>query len=142
MTVNRKAFLALGVVLVGAAPRPMPSIETIRDAGCTCCEGWVALARAAGYRVSLHDLPRDQRLARFGLTEATAGCHTSAVGGYLIEGHVPLGVVAKLLRERPRVRGIAIPGMPTGIAGMSGRRSGPVDVMTLERRPRVFARIS
>ena len=142
MIVNRSAFLASGVVLIGAAPRSMPPIDTVRDTGCTCCEGWVAEARAAGYRVSLHDLSRDRRLARFGLTEATAGCHTSTVGGYLVEGHVPLDVVAKLLSERPRVRGIAVPGMPTGIAGMSGPRVGPVDVVTLERRPRVFARIS
>ncbi len=98
-------------------------------------------ARASGYVVAIHELDRDIRLKRFALTEATAGCHTSLVDGYVVEGHVPLVVLARLLRERPHLRGIAVPGMPTGVPGMDGPRSGHLEVMILEARPRVCARV-
>jgi hypothetical protein len=139
---RRRAFLAAGAAagLLGVAPRK-PRIVTYRDRGCGCCEGWVAAARTAGYSVEMHDLDRTDRTRRFGLTDANAGCHTSLVGGYLVEGHVPLGVVARLLRERPRIRGIAAPGMRTGVPGMDGPRVGPLDIVTLEPHPRLYVRV-
>lgn len=138
---NRTHFIALALAspLLGAAPARGHMITT-RDSGCSCCESWVALARNAGYRVDLHDLDRDERIRRFGLTEATAGCHTTQIDGYLIEGHVPLDVVARLLRERPKTRGIGIAGMPTGLAGMGGPKAGAT-VTTLDAHPRTFARV-
>ncbi len=98
-------------------------------------------ARAAGYAVALRDLDHDVRLKRFALTDAAAGCHTSLVDGYVVEGHVPLEVLARLLRERPHLRGIAVPGMPTGVPGMDGARLQPLEVMTLAAHPRVYARV-
>jgi hypothetical protein len=80
-------------------------------------------------------------MRRFGLTDATAGCHTSLVNGYVVEGHVPFDIVARLLRERPHIRGIAAPGMPTGVPGMDAPRAGSLDIVTLEARPRVYARL-
>ncbi len=140
---TRLTFLPiLAAGLLAAAPAPaQPRIVTYRDTGCGCCESWVALARKAGYEVTLHDLDRDVRIKRFGLTNTTAGCHTSLVAGYLVEGHVPMSVVARLVRERPRIRGIAFPGMPTGIAGMPGPRANGSEIYTLEAKPRVFARV-
>jgi hypothetical protein len=140
MNMKRNGFLVLAFGLMAAAPRTKTSMVTYRDTGCGCCEGWVKAARAAGYDVALHDLDRTERLRRFGLTEATAGCHTTMVGGYLVEGHVPLDVLARLLRERPRLRGIAVPVMPTGVAGMGGSRTSPLDIVTLEAHPRIYAR--
>lgn len=138
---NRNHFIALALAtpLMGAAPTRGHMVTT-RDIGCSCCESWVGLARNAGYRVDLHDLDHDERLRRFGLTEATAGCHTTQIDGYLIEGHVPLAIVARLLRERPKTRGIGIAGMPTGIAGMGGPKAGAI-VMTLDAKPREYARV-
>jgi len=142
--VKRFHFLILSATapLLGAAPRsPGRHMTTYRDVGCGCCEGWVAAARAAGYSVELHDLERAERLRHFGLTETTAGCHTTQISGYLIEGHVPLDIVARLLHDHPRTRGIGISGMPSGVAGMSGPRSGPLNVHTLDAHPRLYARI-
>lgn len=116
-------------------------MTTYRDTGCGCCESWVGLARAAGYSVELHDLDRPERLRRFGLRESVAGCHTTRIDGYLIEGHVPLDIVARLLRERPKTRGITIPGMPAGIGGMGGSAAQSTTVFTLDTHPRVFARV-
>ncbi|MDB5041927.1 MAG: metal-binding protein [Candidatus Eremiobacteraeota bacterium] len=139
---DRRTFLAAGAAagLLGAAPRKR-HVVTYRDRGCGCCEGWVAAARTAGYSVEMHDLERTERTRRFGLTDATAGCHTSLAGGYVVEGHVPLDVVARLLRERPRIRGIAAPGMPMGVPGMEGPRIGPLDIITLEPHSRLYARV-
>ena len=141
---TRTAFaslLAMGLLGVAAPSNAATRIVTYRDPGCGCCEGWVAAARKAGYAVTLYDLDRNMRTRRFGLTEATAGCHTSLVNGYIVEGHVPFDIVARLLRERPRIRGIAAPGMPTGVPGMDAPRAGPLEIVTLEARPRVFARV-
>jgi hypothetical protein len=135
------SFLATGLLGVAARPNSATRIVTFRDPGCGCCEGWVAAARKAGYEVSIHDLDRSVRMRRFGLTEATAGCHSSLVNGYIVEGHVPFDVVARLLRERPRIRGIAAPGMPTGVPGMDAPRAGPLEIVTLETHPRVYARL-
>lgn len=86
-----------------------------------CCTKWAAYMERKGYRVTTHyvgDLvPVKQR---FGIPETLQSCHTAVVAGYLVEGHVPAGAVAKLLDEQPALRGIALPGMPAGPPGMGG----------------------
>ncbi|MDR7537238.1 MAG: DUF411 domain-containing protein [Armatimonadota bacterium] len=57
-----------------------------------------------------------------------ASCHTAVAGGYFIEGHVPVAAIARLLRDRPAVAGIALPGMPPGSPGMGGVQTGPLVV--------------
>lgn len=148
---NRYRFLvaatgaSLSIAAVGGLPAYANAdrgrMTTFRDTGCSCCEQWVGIARRAGYTVTFHDLERSERMRRFGLNEQTAGCHTTQIDGYLIEGHVPLDVVARLLRERPKTRGIGIAGMPTGIAGMGGTRAASTTVLTLDPQPRVYARV-
>lgn len=65
--------------------------------------------------------------AKNGVPNNLAACHTALVDGYVVEGHVPVEAVNKLLKERPDVKGIAVPGMPTGAPGTTGDRS-PVEV--------------
>jgi hypothetical protein len=75
--------------------------------------------RAAGYPVraeNADDLRPVKR--RLGVPRALESCHTAQVEGYVIEGHVPADVIDRLLRERPRVVGLAVPGMPVGSPGM------------------------
>jgi hypothetical protein len=142
--VKRTTFLKLSAVGWAALRAPALArtlLITYRDRGCDCCEGWVAAARAAGYEVDLRELDHDERLRKFGLTEAMASCHTTVAAGYLVEGHAPFDVVAKLLKESPHVRGIALPGMPLGVPGMIGGRTEKIPVLTLEANPRVYALI-
>ena len=91
-----------------------------RDPSCGCCEAWAAIARQAGYAVTVRDdadMPALKR--RLGVPEALDSCHTTVIEDYLVEGHVPMQHVARLLRERPPgVRGIGVPGMPLGSPGM------------------------
>lgn len=62
---------------------------------------------------------------QYGIPEDLWSCHTTVLDGYFIEGHVPIEVVQKLLRERPAIDGIALPGMPPGSPGMDGKKDGP-----------------
>jgi hypothetical protein len=135
---KRAAFIPIAAAgLLAAAPQGRTKIVTVRDRGCGCCEGWVAAARAAGYSVELQELEHDERLRRFGIDETLSSCHTSSAGGYLVEGHVPLAALARLLRERPRTRGITVPGMPTGTPGMPGPKV-PVRVVFLDNPGRIY----
>lgn len=91
-----------------------------RDPECGCCEAWADIARAAGYAVTVENRADMSAVkARYGVPDELASCHTAIVGGYAIEGHVPMPHVAKLLSDKPReIRGIAVPGMPRGSPGM------------------------
>ncbi|MHC4089456.1 MAG: DUF411 domain-containing protein [Planctomycetota bacterium] len=67
-----------------------------------------------------------------GVPQQLAGCHTGVVDGYVIEGHVPADVMGRLLRERPDVIGLSVPGMPVGSPGMEGPNPVPYDVLTFD----------
>lgn len=96
------------------------AMTVYRDPSCGCCGAWADIAREAGYQVTLLD---DSDMAavklRLGVPAGLASCHTALVDGYVVEGHVPLDQVDRLLRERPAdIKGIAVPGMPIGSPGM------------------------
>lgn len=96
---------------------------------CPCCELYADYLRQHGYRVEVepsHDLMLIRR--QNGVPEALDGCHTTLVGGYVVEGHVPVAAVHRLLDERPAIRGISVPGMPAGSPGMYGEKEGPLTV--------------
>lgn len=97
-----------------------PAMIVYRDPGCGCCEEWAERAREAGFRVTVsdnRDMPAIKR--KYAVPEALASCHTALVGNYVVEGHVPLAAVRRLLDQRPAgLKGIAVPGMPRGSPGM------------------------
>lgn len=126
--VNRRTFLR-GAAVTGAAfvtgsaaaqRGGRTGMVMHRSPGCGCCLGWVSHARRAGFTVEVRDNPDMAAVKRrLGVPARLASCHTIEVGGYVVEGHVPLADVQRLLRERPAgVRGIAVPGMPMGSPGM------------------------
>ena len=109
-----------GAAAAGAGASARPAITMFRDPHCGCCLKWAEVAKAAGYAVKV--VPRDDMAAiktKLGVPSDLYSCHTSQVGAYVIEGHVPLKAVEKLLRDKPKgVIGIALPGMPAGAPGM------------------------
>jgi hypothetical protein len=124
---SRRTLLgAAGAVLFGslagcaeAAARPVP-MAVRRNLGCGCCEVWTEQMRASRrFIVTTED---DPDLAAFksarGIPTDLASCHTAIVGDYVVEGHVPLADVVRLLDERPAIAGIAVGGMPMGSPGM------------------------
>jgi hypothetical protein len=85
---------------------------------------------AEGYSVDLQrteDL--DQIRSDAGVPEDAAGCHTTLIGDYVVEGHVPVEAITKLLQEEPAIDGISLPGMPQGSPGMSGSKEGPFEIV-------------
>jgi hypothetical protein len=65
--------------------------------------------------------------------EKLYACHTAVVDGYIIEGHVPADVIQKLVKEKPAVLGLAVPGMPIGSPGMEGGKPEPYKVLTFDK---------
>jgi len=118
-------LLAVLALLAGAGcERPAaaePSVRVYRSATCGCCKGWARHLEANGFDVTVVDLADlEAKKAELGIPAALEACHTAEVDGYLVEGHVPAEDVRRLLRERPDVRGLAVPGMPEGSPGMEG----------------------
>jgi hypothetical protein len=146
-TMQRRSFLfLLGV----AAVAPLAGAQSARDATlyknpqCGCCEDHAKYLRRHGYNVVVvptHDLDRIK--SRNGVPEELYGCHTMLVGGYVVEGHVSAGTLDRLLRERPAIRGISVPGMPPGSPGMTGRKKEPLKTYEIAIRragePRLYA---
>lgn len=98
---------------------------------CGCCSQWVEHMEKNGFAVEVHKVRNVEPFRqRFGVPDSMGSCHTALVGGYAIEGHVPAADVKRLLREKPKARGIAVPGMVSGSPGMEqGSRKDRYNVM-------------
>jgi hypothetical protein len=131
----RRSFLGLiAVATLGGLARPAfsaePVIKVHKDPNCGCCSSWVQHLRDAGFMVEVDDaadLPSVRR--RLGVPPDLAACHTAEVSGYILEGHVPAMAVNRLLTERPKALGLAVPGMPVGSPGMEGGHPEPYTVV-------------
>jgi hypothetical protein len=105
----------------------------------------VAHLREKGFTVDARDVSDLTAVKRkHGIPPALGSCHTALVDGYVIEGHVPADVIDQLLRERPKVVGLAVPGMPAGSPGMEapGQKPERYDILAFDARgaTRVYAR--
>lgn len=108
------------------------SMTVYRSPDCSCCHLWADIARRDGWTVATADkLDMTTFKAQAGVPVEATSCHTTLVGGYFVEGHVPLEAVERLLAERPAIDGIALPGMPPGSPGMAGRQEGPLEVLAI-----------
>jgi hypothetical protein len=101
-----------------------------KDANCGCCDKWVDHLRDNGFTVVSHDVDDlDAVKRRHNIDRSLHSCHTAEVGGYVVEGHVPADLIHRMLRERPPIAGIAVPGMPVGSPGMEWTYKEPYDVI-------------
>ncbi len=115
---------------VQAQRRPQPiAVEVWKDASCGCCHDWIAHMQQHGFVVTAHDTGNNAVRARLGLAARYGSCHTALVGGYVGEGHVHADDVHRLLRDKPRALGLAVPGMPVGSPGMEGEPAERYDVI-------------
>ncbi|MEO8338127.1 MAG: DUF411 domain-containing protein [Nitrospirota bacterium] len=144
---NRKRFirsilaapLAAAIRLNAAGPQ----VQVYKTPTCSCCSKWVQHLRANGFQVSVQDVAETVVYRRkYGVPEALLSCHTAVVEGYSLEGHVPASDIQRLLRERPKAKGLAVPGMPVGSPGMESTRSEAYAVMIFddEGRSSVYQR--
>jgi hypothetical protein len=136
MKTVRDTLLALGLstaVLGAPLQADEPRITVYKTPTCGCCTKWVSHLEHNGFEVETVDM-RDLRMIKSlsGVTPALASCHTAQVGGYVVEGHVPAADIKRLLRERPDVKGLTVPGMPHGSPGMETGRKDPYQVLTFD----------
>jgi len=153
-TMDRRGFLgmALGAGAVASVLLPRiacaaaaPVTMTVyKSPSCGCCGEWVKHVQAAGYTVKvvpMEDLSAVKRDAA--VPDALQSCHTALVGAYVVEGHVPADLISRMLREKPKFAGLAVPGMPQGAPGMEqGQAKQAYNVIAFERsgRTSVYAK--
>ncbi|MBS0348121.1 MAG: DUF411 domain-containing protein [Proteobacteria bacterium] len=136
-------ILAAVLGLMAGSALAAAQVDVYKSPYCGCCGKWVEHLRAQGFDVKTHDVadvPGQRR--KLGMPEAYGSCHTAKVGNYLIEGHVPAADVQRLLREKPRAIGLAVPSMPPGSPGMESARPVPYETLLVnaDGSNRVFAR--
>ena len=122
------ALAMLAYPIIGARAETA-AVTLYKNPQCSCCEEYAKYLRRNGYEVQVvatHDLPLIKK--QHGISEELEGCHTTLIDKYVVEGHVPVKTLDKLLAERPEIKGISLPGMPEGSPGMSGRKTEPFTI--------------
>jgi hypothetical protein len=108
----------------------LPVIVLNKSPDCTCCQRWADHLVAAGFGVQVKTSANLAEVRKeLGVPTDLASCHTAQVNGYILEGHVPADAVVRLLQERPRASGLAVPGMPAGSPGMEANTPEIYDVV-------------
>ncbi len=130
------------LTLVGAAtavlglPRrangqPAPTMIVYKDPSCGCCQEWVNHATANGYRAMVIKADMGPIKVKHQIPASLQSCHTTLIGGFVIEGHVPASDIKRLLKEKPKgILGLTIPGMPASAPGMDVKPFQPFTVLT------------
>jgi hypothetical protein len=132
------AILVAMFVIAVASASQRPVIEVYKSATCGCCGKWVEHLRQHGFSVQTTDVQNLSEIkAKYNVPGQLGSCHTGIVQGYVIEGHVPATDVLRLLQERPKVVGIAVPGMPMGSPGMEGPRAEAYEVVSFDQTSQV-----
>ena len=139
------ATIVAGVLLVGitmSAQRDV-TIDVYKTPTCGCCALWVKHLEENGFKTRVTEMDDLSEVKKKqGVPAKATSCHTAVIDGYAIEGHVPAADVRRLLKERPAVAGLAVPGMPLGSPGMEfGDTKQPYDVLAFDKagQMKVFA---
>ena len=145
----RKIVMAIAAAaVIGAAAfyvlQPTANANEVtlyKNPQCGCCEEYAAYLRQNGFTVTVkptHDLALMSRQA--GIPDDFQGCHLAFIDDYVVSGHVPINTVNQLLTERPDIKGVTLPGMPTGSPGMNGPKTGPFRMYEVGGpKPKVYA---
>ena len=149
--VRRRLLLALGAaavvggggVFLMSSPSMAEEVVVYKDSSCECCGRWVDHMRSNGFSVAVNnaeDMDTVKRQA--GIPEAMDSCHTAYIGDYLVEGHVPAADIKRMLAERPSIKGLAVPGMPSSAPGMDSPEREPFTVLAFSASgaTRIFAK--
>lgn len=135
--------IAFAALFVGSAAHAA-SMTVFKSPSCGCCAKWVEHVEKHGFAVSV--VPTEDMMAlkkKLGVPDEAMSCHTTKVGGYIVEGHVPAADIKRLLAAKPKARGIAVAGMPMGSPGMEhGDHRQPYSTVLigLDGKTRVFAK--
>jgi hypothetical protein len=140
--ITRGLLIAAGVlaavvlVQLSSSAQQKPVVSVFKTPTCGCCSKWVDHMKANGFDVRVQDVDDIGALKeKLGVAPEISSCHTSQVGGYVVEGHVPAAAVQRLLKEKPKVAGLTVPGMPAGSPGMEvpGGHKEPYAILTFDK---------
>jgi hypothetical protein len=128
--------ISFGISVAGAIAATTPTITVYRDPSCSCCEGWINHLSAQGFRLETIETPDVEPLKQqYGIPTELQSCHTATVDGYVLEGHVPVEDIKRMLADHPAIVGLAVPGMPVGTPGMeSDDQHDSFNVMTFDQQ--------
>ncbi|MDH4120256.1 MAG: DUF411 domain-containing protein [Deltaproteobacteria bacterium] len=130
-------FLVVGLLAqpAWAGDTVNDTVEVYKDPTCTCCNAWVTYMRQAGYTVNTHDTTDMTAIKqKYHVPPEMRSCHTGVVRGRVLEGHVTVSSVKKMLAGKKSVKGVAVPGMVVGSPGMEGSRVDPYNVMAFDEQ--------
>lgn len=133
-------------IAVAAPGEKSLAIHVVRDSGCGCCEAWIEYLREQGFEVTAEKrkwFELSSYKIKMGVPQAATSCHTATIGGYVVEGHVPVSDIKRLLSERPNAVGLSVPGMPYGSPGMgpeSEREAYDVLLISKDGNTSIFTR--
>ena len=108
-------------------------VDVYKNPNCDCCGKWIDHLKDAGFEVRAHnvmDVPATRK--RLGMPDRLGSCHTAKVAGYVVEGHVPAGDIQRLLKEKPKAIGLAVPSMPPGSPGMESPKPVPYNTLLVQ----------
>ncbi len=126
-------ILALPLILTFDLDAATHQMTVFKTRTCGCCNKWVEHARANGFEVTVREVASTAEYRRkYGVPDALQSCHTATVEGYTVEGHVPAAEMLRLLKTRPKAKGLVVPGMPLGSPGMEGSRRQPYSVLLFD----------
>jgi hypothetical protein len=131
------ATALLPLTASAATDAVLPTVQVWKDPQCGCCKDWISHMQQNGFQVQVFETGNTAVRQRLGLPMKFASCHTALVGGYVVEGHVNATDVRRLLADKPKALGLAVPGMPVGSPGMDGPvyqgRQDPYDVLLVQK---------
>jgi len=131
------ATVSPAVSVVSATTESAVPIKVYKDPNCGCCKSWIEHLEQNGFKVEVMDMPDLSAVKnKYGVRQEIQACHTAVVGDYAIEGHVPADLIHKMLKEKPAIAGLAVPGMPMGSPGMEGATKERYNVLTFDRAGR------
>jgi hypothetical protein len=138
MKTNTALLLTSGFLLLGASNVQAGISDTAtlyKNPSCLCCDGYAESLEDQGIDVDVvsnRDLGKVKKNA--GIPYGHGACHTTILGDYVIEGHVPFAAVETLFEEKPDIDGLALAGMPQGTPGMPGPQQAPYEIMSFTNR--------
>lgn len=135
--------LATGLLLVSTSAIAATPVTLYKSPECGCCEEYIRYLNTRGFKVSSADVPHMDGIKKSFGSDKLASCHTMIIGGYTVEGHVPVAAIQKLLKTKPKITGISVPGMPGNSPGMGPEIKGTLKVYQIVKNqtgePRLFS---
>src|ERR1035437_669623 len=141
----RLLSVVIATVLSSASvwAQTLPTVDIYKSPTCGCCGKWIEHMKKNGFKVEIHevsDIPAARK--SLGMPDKLGSCHTSKIGNYVVEGHVPAADIQRLLKEKPKALGLAVPSMPPGAPGMDVPNATPYETLLVQAdgTTRVFAK--